>query len=221
MTKYPLPILYTFRRCPYAIRARLALFSSGVESEIREVVLRDKPQEMLDISAKGTVPVLQLPNGQVIDESIDIVNWALQQNDPLGLLYSAPEKAMRSLIEKNDHQFKSNLDFYKYAVRFPEKPSEQYRLDCEGFLDILENKLRENKFLFGDKMSLADLAIFPFVRQFAAVDRDWFAGCDYKFVRAWLNRWLAEPIFLSVMIKYLAWLPNQKPIFLAKTNSTN
>lgn len=202
-----LPVLYSFRRCPYAIRARLAIKVSCLQIELREVVLADKPREMLLVSPKGTVPVLQLSDGQVIDESMDVVNWALNQNDPKGWLpkEERDKNETNRLIEINDNEFKQHLDHYKYADRFPQHPTEYYRSQAEKFLQVLEDKLCLKIFLISDEVSIADIAIFPFVRQFAFVDKDWFDQTDYKKLQIWLNTFLTMDLFNDVMKKYPRW----------------
>lgn len=202
-----LPILYSFRRCPYAIRARLAIKYSKIIVELREVLLAEKPKEMLSCSAKGTVPVLQLMNGAVIDESLDIMKWALQYNDPENWIPENVEeiKVTQQLIDINDNEFKQHLDHYKYADRFPEQSMEYYRNQAESFLRILEDKLNQNEFLIADKISLADVAIFPFIRQFVYVDKNWFDQSDYKKLQLWLEYFLTLDLFESVMGKYPRW----------------
>lgn len=222
MTRNNLPVLYSFRRCPYAMRARLAIAGSGISVELREVVLRDKPAEMLKVSPKGTVPVLVLPDGQVIDESLDIINWALGHNDPDNwLLTSTPDKAAlaRQLIDKNDQRFKSSLDQYKYFDRFPERSQTDYRSDCEKSLTVLESILAQQKYLIGDHCSVADIAIFPFIRQFAHVDREWFFTADYPNLQAWLTGFIDLPLFEGIMHKYPRWDEGDNPtIFSVRPN---
>ena len=209
-----LPILYSFRRCPYAIRARLAIKVSGVQVELREVVLADKPKEMLACSSKGTVPVLQLVDGSVIDESLDIMLWALNQNDPDNWLAHSSSLETSSLIEFNDTEFKQHLDHYKYADRFPEFTMETYRAKGEVFLQRLEAQLDQHSYLAGEKFSMLDIAIFPFIRQFAYVDKAWFDQNDYKNLQAWLEGLLESKLFNSVMRKYPKWdLNSQCEIF--------
>jgi len=200
-----LPLLYSFRRCPYAMRARLAIDAASIAVETREILLRDKPKEMLQASEKGTVPVLVLPNGQVIDESIDIMFWALQQNDPHNFLAESELDIAKELIKKNDVSFKPNLDKYKYAVRFPEKSVREYRSDCESFLNDLEKRLTLKKFLVGDNKTIADIAIFPFIRQFAFVDKDWFDTCKYGSLKVWVNENLNSEEFHRIMVKREVW----------------
>ncbi len=171
------PILYSFRRCPYAMRARLALYVSGVVVEVREIALRNKPENMLIASPKGSVPVLVLPDGQVIDESWDIMQWALRQHDPDNWLGKNETflEAAKPLMNENDTTFKAALDRYKYSGRYPEHPQFFYRTQGELFLQPLENRLRATNYLLSDALSIADAAIFPFIRQFAEVDQNWFA----------------------------------------------
>ena len=204
-----LPILYSFRRCPYAIRARLALRYSGTQVELREVVLADKPENMLQISPKGTVPVLQLTDGMVLEESLDIMYWALSQNDPDGWLSKDPvflENTNR-LIEANDGPFKKHLDLYKYSARFPEYPAEYYRDQANNYLSALNTQLMESGYFFGDKPTLADMAIFPFIRQFAFVDKHWFDNSQYSSLQLWLESLLKMDLFNEVMQKYSKWKP--------------
>jgi glutathione S-transferase len=193
------PTLYTFRRCPYAIRARLAIAVSGVVVTHHEVELRNKPAAMLAISPKATVPVLQLTDSTVIDESLDIMRWALHQNDPENWLVNNDMQS--ALIEQNDTSFKRNLDHYKYPNRFPETSVENYRAACEEFVNILEARLTRTAFLAGDKFSFADAAIVPFIRQFAHVDKDRFYQSPHMHVIKWLDAILASPLFNSVMKK--------------------
>lgn len=205
-----LPVLYSFRRCPYAMRARMALAAASIRCELREVLLRDKPRAMLAISSKGTVPVLQTQAGEVIDESLDLMHWALQQSDPDDWL-AADQILCQKLITMNDYAFKIWLDRYKYSDRFPEKPQQFYREKAEEFLSILEHHLSEHagKGLLGEKLSIADIAIFPFIRQFSIVDRKWFNHSNYHFLINWLHDLENSPLFLSVMEKYQPWKPGE------------
>lgn len=191
--------LYSFRRCPYAMRARMALRYCGVPVEIVEVSLKAKPAEMLAISPKGTVPVLDA-DGQVIDESLEIMRWALAQNDPQDWLLSGDAR-VAELIEANDQVFKVHLNRYKYAERYPEQPMEVYRAEGEMFLRRLEELLEGRDCLLTDHPSLADVALLPFVRQFAHVDREWFAQTPYVRLQAWLQRFLESELFTSIMKK--------------------
>ncbi|NWB52597.1 glutathione S-transferase [Pseudomonas sp. F8002] len=192
-------VLYSFRRCPYAMRARMALRYSGVAVQIIEVSLKAKPAEMLALSPKGTVPVLSV-DGRVIDESLAIMRWALAQNDPEGWLLG-DDRATQALIEENDQGFKHQLNRYKYAERYPEYPMEHYRAEGEVFLMRLEGLLAEREYLLAGHLSLADVALAPFVRQFAHVDREWFGQAPYPRLRAWLQRFLESPLFIAVMAK--------------------
>jgi len=198
------PLLYTFRRCPYAIRARMAVFVAGVDDIItlHEVSLRDKPQSMLDASSKGTVPVLCV-DGMVIDESIDIMRWALAINDPNKWLDISSEQnhVFNELLQENDTTFKSWLDKYKYASRFPEYTEEHYRTQAEEFLMKLEAKLHCDKYLLTDTLKIADIAIFPFIRQFSMVDKAWFDDSKYTRVKEWLAEIISSELFVDVMKK--------------------
>jgi glutathione S-transferase len=207
MRVMPLPILYSFRRCPYAMRARSALIASGISVELREVVLGDKPKELLAASPKGSVPVLVLPEGSVIDESWDIMLWALRLHDPeawLGMDGHHVQSALPLVVE-NDTSFKRALDRYKYPGRFPEQAQSAYRAAGEAFLQKLEQRLCATPYLLGDKFSIADAALLPFVRQFAAVDNDWFATAPYPALRLWLEKFTGSELFVRVMQKYPTW----------------
>ncbi|MGG7675922.1 glutathione S-transferase [Pseudomonas sp. WC2] len=195
--------LYSFRRCPYAMRARMALRYSGVPVDIIEVSLKAKPADMLAISPKGTVPVLDA-EGRVIDESLEIMRWALAQNDPDDWLLKddpAGEAMMDMLIQTNDQTFKTSLNHYKYAERYPEKPMDVYRMECSMIAQHLDLLLMENDYLVTDHPCLADIALLPFVRQFAHVDREWFAQTPYVRLQAWLQRFLESNLFTSIMKK--------------------
>nr|WP_268935034.1 glutathione S-transferase [Pseudomonas edaphica] len=192
-------MLYSFRRCPYAMRARLALRYSGVPVQIIEVSLKAKPAEMLALSPKGTVPVLCV-GGQVIEESLEIMHWALAQHDPDDWLLQGDPR-VQELIAENDQVFKYHLNRYKYAERYPEQPMEYYRAEGEVFLQKLEALLARNDYLLAEHLSLADMALAPFVRQFAHVDREWFACTPYHRLQTWLQRFLESPLFVAVMAK--------------------
>ncbi len=198
------PLLFTFRRCPFAIRARLALIVSGVEVNMHEVSLRDKPQALLACSPKGTVPVIQFSDGRIIEESLDIMQWALSVNDPEQWL-DAPNGASAealSLISQNDGPFKQALDLYKYSVRFPEHPESYYRAQAEVFLLALDTRLRKNTYLMGDRITLPDMAIFPFIRQFSNVNQEWLYASKYQHLNQWLDKLLGSSIFHAVMLKH-------------------
>ena len=202
-TQYP--VLYSFRRCPYAMRARLSIIYTGVTVELREVALRNKPAELLIASPKGTVPVLVLPDGNVIEESIEIMRWAIQQNDPDNWNSIWQNTSAQNLIQANDGEFKYYLDHYKYADRYPEHSPTYYRQQGEVFLSQLEQRLQQNVYLFGTTSSLADAAIAPFIRQFAAVDADWFATSPYAALRQWLEEFINSALFQNVMQRYQPW----------------
>ena len=200
-----LDCLYSFRRCPYAMRARLGVLFAGLQVELREVTLKNKPAQMLAISPKGTVPVLRLADGAVIDESRDIMVWALEQQDPQGLLDATVLDQANALIEQNDNEFKYWLDRYKYADRHVEMTQAEYRQRGEGFLQVLESLLESRAYLLGDDPTIADIGVMPFVRQFAHVDRDVFSQLPYRNLQRWLQRWLEHPLFLQTMIKVPVW----------------
>lgn len=199
-----LPVLYSFRRCPYAIRARMALAYAGVEVELREVVLRNKPAAMLQVSPKGTVPVMVLPNGTVIDESIDIMRWALAIHDPDK--WRLAGAAADTLIEMNDFEFKPVLDRYKYSDRYPEFTHAEYSEQAKPFLLQLEVQLGDSEFLFGPSPGFADVALFPFIRQFAFVNKAAFDRLPFTRLQKWLAYFLGMPLFLDVMSKYPVWV---------------
>ncbi|WP_418320708.1 glutathione S-transferase [Piscinibacter sakaiensis] len=208
-----LPILYSFRRCPYAIRARIALRKAGVAVELREVQLRNKPREMTELSPKATVPVLAPGDGSVIDESLAIMRWALQHNDPANWLADADTPTSRALIECNDGAFKQALDRYKYAERFPQEPPAAHRAVAEAALiEHTESLLQQQPFLAGMQPGFADVAVFPFIRQFAAVDTGWFEQSAWQGTRRWLNGWQQSADFLDVMDKFEPWAPGQVPV---------
>jgi len=202
-----LPVLYSFRRCPYAIRARMAIGYSGLTVELREVLLREMPMTLLQCSPKGTVPVLVLPDGRVLEESLDIVGWALAQHDPdhWRPVTAVQQADLLALLDENDNRFKQALDRYKYAGRHPEHPAGYYRAECERFLDTLEQRLARHDWLCGDGMGIADIAIFPFVRQFAQVDTVWFMQSPYPRLRDRLDRLIRSALFAGVMRKYPQW----------------
>jgi glutathione S-transferase len=205
----PLPILYSFRRCPYAMRARLAILKSGYRVILREVRLQEKPPSLLSASKKGTVPILVLNNETILEESLEIMNWALRQNDPDQWL----DEMGLELISENDSSFKKNLDLYKYFDRHPEHPQLYYREQAEVFIQKLEQHLSTHAFLSGEKMRFLDVAIFPFIRQFAAIDRIWFNSSQYTHVRLWLETFLNSALFEKSMQKYEQWHPNQAQVF--------
>ncbi|OJX09548.1 MAG: hypothetical protein BGO77_05135 [Caedibacter sp. 37-49] len=200
-----MPILYSFRRCPYAIRARLALYLSKISHGHREIDLKNKPIEMLTMSPKGTVPILIVSNDILLEESLDIMKWAfkipnLDSKDTL-------------LIEENDTRFKYALDRYKYPGRYPVKDDLDYQKECIEFLRKIENRL--SPFLNGNNISFLDLAIFPFIRQFSMVDSEWFKELPYPHVKMWLSSLTESELFQNVMKKYPLWTLNNDPIIIS------
>lgn len=216
------PVLYSFRRCPYAIRARLALLLSGLRIELREVVLKNKPAEMLALSPKGTVPVLQLVDGTVLEESLDIMLWAIQQSDPDARWQrlSEQDKATSlALIRENDESFKYWLDRYKYAVGYPEQTQQEYRDKGSEFLRKLEKRLTQQAYLLSNHCTLVDVAVFPFVRQFAFVDKKWFDDSAFTEVQRWLSGFLESKLFEVAMIKQPPWQPGGADVYLGQNSS--
>ncbi len=210
MPNAALPVLYSFRRCPYAMRARLALQVSQVAYEHREIVLKNKPEHMLALSPKGTVPVLWLadaPGAQVLDQSLDIMLWALGQHDPLGWLPATPKDMDAALawIGNGDGAFKQHLDRYKYPQRFELTTGVQDRDSGGIFLWQLNAQLQKQKFLHGPHWGLADAALAPFVRQFAHVDAAWFSAQDWSALLVWLENFENSPGFLRAMQKISLW----------------
>lgn len=207
MTESSYPILYSFRRCPYAMRARLALQSSGQTCRLREIVLRDKPAHMTEISPKATVPVLQLKDGTVLEESLDVMLWALDQNDPENWL--SPEVGdrdeMLTLIHRCEDEFKGHLDRYKYATRYEGADPIEHRSEAETYLAELEQRLEASPYLFGSRPALADFAIAPFIRQFANTDREWFDKTPYSHLQNWLDAFLSSDRFTRIMEKHKPW----------------
>ena len=203
----PLPVLYSFRRCPYAMRARLALLASGTVCELREIKLAAKPEAMLAASPKGTVPVLVQPNGTVIDESLDIMRWSLSCNDPEGWL----ERDDASLIAVNDGPFKHHLDRYKYPDRHGSDAND-HRATGLVILRDLNERLERSSNLNGDQRGLADMAIMPFVRQFAETDREWFDAQPLPGLQAWLQSHLTSSLFAAIMPRPKPWQPDDMPL---------
>ncbi len=211
MSEYP--ILYSFRRCPFAMRVRLVLHACEITCELREVILKDKPQEMVAISAKATVPVLQLPDAKIIDESYDIILWAIKQNDPNNWTSHLDELA--HLVKINDDEFKIHLDKYKYSSRHPELPKEEHRENANFFLKYLDELLDKKAFLSADHQTVTDLSIFPFIRQFAFVDKNYFDQLDFPRLQRWLDWHLNSTLFDKVMQKYVRWEEGQTKTFFA------
>lgn len=201
------PVLYSFRRCPYAMRARMALWTSGIAVELREVKLAAKPPTLLAASAKATVPVLVLADGTVIDQSLDIMCWALAQNDPEGWLDGDDP----ALIAINDGPFKHHLDRAKYPGRYSDDNTD-HRAAGLALLGPLEERLKIAPCLCGPARSLTDIALFPFIRQFAAIDPDWFAAQSVPQLQAWLEALAGSELFAAVMPKFAPWAEGDAPI---------
>jgi glutathione S-transferase len=202
--------LYTFRRCPYAIRARMTLAASGVDLEVREILLAAKPTAFLELSSKGTVPVLDLTDGPLLDESRDIMVWALQRKDPHNWL-RGNSGATQELLDRNDGPFKTHLDRYKYAAGDADIDPLAERDAAASFLHPLEQQLRGSAFLQGEHPSLADVGIFPFVRQYAGVDPVWFAQ-ELPELQRWREHWQGQPLFTRIMRKLDAWESGARPV---------
>ena len=196
------------------MRARLAIAASGIGLELREVVLRDKPPEMLEASPKGTVPVLVLDDGTVLEESLDVIDWALSQNDPEGLRDFPAEvlDQMNAMIEESDGPFKAALDRYKYPNRYENIVREDQRERGAEFIRKLDDQLDGSTYLFGERLSVADVSLLPFVRQFAHVDRDWFWAQDWQNVIRWLEAFLESERFKSIMVKYPQWKSGEEGV---------
>ena len=202
------PILYSLQHCPYAMRARMALLMAQEDVLLRAISTKDKPQEMLLVSAKGTVPVLVLEDGSFLDESLDIMLWALKKNDPQDLLKaSTPSKLteMLALIDECDVGYRINLKSYKHAKRFHLETEISLRSKCENYIQKLEDRLENQSYFFGESLSLADLAILPFVRQFANTDKKWFRDSHYQKLSQWLSNFMASVLFSKTMRKYPLW----------------
>lgn len=204
------PVLYSFRRCPYALRARLALWQAGVTVVLREVVLRDKPAALLAASPKGTVPVLVLPDGRVLDQSLDIMHWALARHDPHGWLSTDEADRAPEWLALNDGPFKRWLDGYKYPGRGEAQGQSLSGPACRDraaavLLEPMQAQLSRRSALGGDHWGWADYALLPFVRQFAQVDSAWFDAQPWPELQAWLAQGLASPLLAAVMGKFPAW----------------
>ncbi len=202
-------ILYSFRRCPYAMRARMAIAVSGLKVELREVVLRDKPPELLEASPKATVPVLVLLDEVIVDQSLDIMRWVLEQNDPEGWLASDDV----DLIQQNDGPFKAALDRYKYPHRYGLEDGTAHRTEGLAILSRLDARLHHCPFLTGETRGLTDIAIFPFIRQFAATDQAWFDAQPLPDLHRWLTKLLTSDLFASIMHRYPRWHSGDAPTF--------
>lgn len=213
-----LPILYSLRNCPYAMRSRMAIYKSQQTVLLRDIVLSNKPPEMVHASPKGTVPVLVFDNGNVLEESFDIMLWALKTTDPHNLLHGEQPKLladMFALIYIFDHEFKDCLNKYRCAQRYREPNVEQCRLVCEHYIQQLETRLSTHQFLVSNNESLADIAIMPFIRQFAKVERQWYLQAPYPRVRKWLNQYLQGKMFSKVMTKYPLWIDHNEEVLFS------
>ena len=201
------PILYSFRRCPYAMRARMALWVSGQTCELREVVLKNKPAHMLSVSIKGTVPVLLLPDGRVLDESLEIMEWTLNNRDPHGWIESDPQifAQIKKWVSICDGDFKHHLDRTKYATRYEGADPETHRQEADVFLASLNRRLADHNYLFGSRLTLGDVAIAPFIRQFAFIDPARFEASPFSHLQGWLNRFLDSNMFNQIMEKSPPW----------------
>lgn len=196
-------ILYSFRRCPWAMRARLALRYAECDVQVREVAMKNKPAELLALSPKGTVPVLDT-GAQVLEESLEIMRWALARHDPDDwrlMADAAGAEQAEALIACNDSTFKAQVNLYKYAERYPQHSRDYYRQDAETWLARLESLLEGSPYLLANHPSLADAALLPLLRQFAGVEPAWFAQAPYPRLRTWLEHWLESALFKAVMAK--------------------
>lgn len=203
MSAAPLPLLYSYRRCPYAMRARMALLAAGVAFDAHEIVLRAKPAAMLARSPKGTVPVLALPDGRVLEQSLDIMEWAFTAHgDPAGWWSRAQDTGNLALLSACDGPFKHHLDRTKYPERFAGEDKSQHRDQTLAvLLAPLDARLARAEQLGGSTPCATDIALFPFVRQFAAVDPPWFEQLPLPSLRRWWADWLAHPLFDAAMVK--------------------
>ena len=201
------------------MRARLALAYSGIDYEHREILLKNRPDELYALSPKGTVPVLQLNDGKVIDESIDIMKWALAQSDP-EYWYTENIEVQNSLIDQNDGDYKKWLDKYKYHVRFKEGSYEEYQYSVAEILKAYESILSKSSYLCGDKVTLADMALFPFIRQGAHVDLDWF-NAQFPKLSTWLKIFKESEIFEAIMKKYTVWKSGENGILIQECYPRN
>lgn len=210
-----LPILYSLRQCPYAMRARIGLLQAKQPVILRDIVMKNIPSEMLAASPKGEVPILVFEDSSVIDESLDIMIWALKQSDPSNLLFNHQANTYQdilNLINRNDNEFVDALKKYKAAARYHDSEEINCRQQCEPFISYLEQRLTKHDYIFGDTASLADYAILPFIRQFSRVDRKWYLQAPYSNLQRWLERHYQNPIFSKAMTKYPQWLENKESI---------
>ena len=208
------PVLWSFRRCPYAMRARLAVASAGIKVELREILLRDKPAAFVAASPKATVPVLEDIDGRIIEESRDVMMWALSQHDPEGWLdiMTIDASHVAAFFERLDGPFKTHLDRYKYASRYDVSAAEHHRTSGAVTLAKVNSTLKAQPSLSGERPGLLDFASLPFVRQFRIADPDWFDAQDWPYLHEWLGEFLESQRFASIMEKYAAWQPGDAGI---------
>jgi len=212
MNSENLPLLYSFRRCPYAMRARLALSVSGQSCELREIDLKNRPEKLYQASSKGTVPVLVIEDGDVIEESLEIMRWSLNRRDPENWLspFENHAKEAAAIIAACDGEFKFHLDRYKYAQRYEDVEPDEHRHQAAQFLEELNHKLSSSSFLYGSNVSMVDMAVLPFVRQFAFADMAWFQSQPWNQVLGWLGEFLDSARFQSIMTKHPIWTPDSQ-----------
>ena len=204
-----LPILYSFRRCPYAMRARMALILASQQCELREILLKNKPDHMLEISPKGTVPVLQLPD-KVLDESLDIISWATVSHlDNVHIFSKTEETLYMELVHLFDTKFKHHLDRYKYSSRYGADPSE-HQEECKIILENLDAKINPSPWVFGPQVSLLDISILPFIRQCKIANPEWFDAQQFKKVIGLLDYFEQDNLFIQAMQKYELWDPRKQ-----------
>jgi len=194
------PFLFSYRRCPYAMRARMALLINGIDFDVYEISLRDKPKEMLELSPKGTVPVL-IYKDLILDESIDIMSWAKENNNESFKINSEDYSLEKKIIEINDGEFKEKLDLYKYTSHHESKLKERYRKDCEDFIKTIDLMLKKQDYLLSNNLGYLDIAIFPFIRQFLNVDLDWFEKTSYENMKEWVKKIGGSKLFVEIMQK--------------------
>ncbi|MFK5912854.1 MAG: glutathione S-transferase [Woeseiaceae bacterium] len=211
----PLPILYSLRQCPYAMRARMGIFLSRQPVMLRDIIMTNIPDDMVIASAKAEVPVLVLPDSSVIDQSLDVMIWALKNSDPDDLLLSNQSNAFEDMLDfiyRSDNEFVDNLKKYKAASRYHDETEIHCREQCEVFISELELRLTKHDYLMGNSASLADYAILPFIRQFSRVDRKWYLQAPYLKLQLWLDKHYQNPMFSKVMKKYPQWLESKEDV---------
>ena len=218
-SKNNLPILYSFKRCPYAMRARMAIHASGQKCELREVLLRDKPPSMLQYSAKGTVPVLILQDGKVIDESLDVIDWALNLNDPDDWQRSKDKEKTKELIKINDGEFKYHLDRYKYSNRYENCDKNFHQKKCFNILIDVEKLISNENWFFGNELNKLDISILPFLRQFRIADPHWFDSLkQIPKIQKFLYNFLDSNLLNQIMFSYKVWGASSEISYLIRDN---